>query len=525
MEEEGEKMRGMVMFLLILCFLGIGKCYGEERKRVSLYLKNAPLVQVFDVLEDLGINFYVIEEQSYQGEVISVGSGVSSSISGGLSGGIGGNFTNSSVQGVRERGRSSFDDIFITLKIQDVMVDELMGIVCRSANIYCEKTGNNTYVISRKQVYVVDLGVVLDKYSYTKILGLRGQGGSIQGGSIQGGGVQGIGVQGVGVQGTGVTGGRSSIVGSSSNFFGIEEDVLNFIQTVSKVLLTPEHKVYYSKRGNLVVVDRPSGVERFAKFIEKEKEKSKATKVNIKLIRFQASDDLKTGINVDNIISLLWDKKMYTINLGIGEGLATNRGLSLRVIRDDDKINTLIQLLSEYGTARVEREWVSFARAGFPVVLTDLRSIPYLVEQVVPLQGGGVGGTQPTQPITTVVTQPNFVDVGLELMLIGNQIEAGGQKYFEGQIIISISDATLINLGTQEAPRLLPEVRDSSVIIPISIKEGEALLISGLSSNEIRERTSGVPILSKLPVLKYLFSSQEKVKSKVDFLIFVEPKF
>ena len=57
----------------------------------------------------------------------------------------------------------------------------------------------------------------------------------------------------------------------------------------------------------------------------------------------------------------------------------------------------------------------------------------------------------------------------------------------------------------------------------IRIKDQEMILLGGLEEKEIRETRSGTPLLSRIPVLNWIFSakSRSKVKSKLN--IFIKP--
>ncbi len=57
----------------------------------------------------------------------------------------------------------------------------------------------------------------------------------------------------------------------------------------------------------------------------------------------------------------------------------------------------------------------------------------------------------------------------------------------------------------------------------IRVKNGETVILGGLSEERSNESTSGLPFLSRIPVLKYLFGSVNKGKSKSSMLIYLTP--
>ncbi|WP_233165696.1 type II and III secretion system protein [Pedobacter sp. ASV12] len=49
------------------------------------------------------------------------------------------------------------------------------------------------------------------------------------------------------------------------------------------------------------------------------------------------------------------------------------------------------------------------------------------------------------------------------------------------------------------------------------------IVLGGLERTENSESGSGVPLLSRIPILKWLFSSREKSNAKVVTLVFIKP--
>lgn len=57
----------------------------------------------------------------------------------------------------------------------------------------------------------------------------------------------------------------------------------------------------------------------------------------------------------------------------------------------------------------------------------------------------------------------------------------------------------------------------------IRVKNGETVILGGLSEERSNESTQGLPFLSRIPVLKYLFGSVNKGKTKSSMLIYLTP--
>ena len=57
----------------------------------------------------------------------------------------------------------------------------------------------------------------------------------------------------------------------------------------------------------------------------------------------------------------------------------------------------------------------------------------------------------------------------------------------------------------------------------IRVKNGEMILLGGLEKKRKSDSGSGVPILSRIPILKWFFSSRKKDKSKSKLHILIRP--
>lgn len=91
------------------------------------------------------------------------------------------------------------------------------------------------------------------------------------------------------------------------------------------------------------------------------------------------------------------------------------------------------------------------------------------------------------------------------------------------------SDATVggTSQGTTVVPPeqtvQLPEINVSQVSVTVCVPDKGTLMIGGLGSINKSNVTSGIPILSKIPVLKRLFSRDQKSNKKSNLVILLKP--
>jgi type IV pilus assembly protein PilQ len=57
----------------------------------------------------------------------------------------------------------------------------------------------------------------------------------------------------------------------------------------------------------------------------------------------------------------------------------------------------------------------------------------------------------------------------------------------------------------------------------IRVKDQEMILLGGLEEKEVRDTRTGLPLLSRIPILRWIFSAREKSNSKSKLNIFIKP--
>jgi general secretion pathway protein D len=138
-----------------------------------------------------------------------------------------------------------------------------------------------------------------------------------------------------------------------------------------------------------------------------------------------------------------------------------------------------------------------------------------------------VGTSQPilTNTYTTTATATTGVvegtieykDVGI-IVTLTPRISDGGLVTLE----ISIEDSSVAetSLGTLEN---IPVFRKKTTKTVLSVLEGQMIVIGGLISNERDTLKSGIPLLSRIPLLGALFGTQRYVARKTELIFLMTP--
>ncbi len=147
------------------------------------------------------------------------------------------------------------------------------------------------------------------------------------------------------------------------------------------------------------------------------------------------------------------------------------------------------------------------------LVALDNEEAQILVGQNVPFltgsyaQSSGTGNT--VNPFQTVERK----DVGL-ILKVKSQIGEGGT-------VRMVVTQELSSIGSQSAQG--PITNKTSVQTTVSVDNNDLLVLGGLMQDEYSDGNSGVPGLSKIPLLGNLFKGENRKRTKSNLMIFLRP--
>ncbi len=148
------------------------------------------------------------------------------------------------------------------------------------------------------------------------------------------------------------------------------------------------------------------------------------------------------------------------------------------------------------------------------VVVLDNQKAILKVGQDVPFQNGTyatTGTTGTVTPFNTIETKP----VVLELDVIP-QINLGNAV----RLKLNLKNDSLQN---PDNPGLNPIIRISQISNTVLVNSEDVLVIGGLISNNITERTDKIPIIGDIPVVGLLFQHKARKLEKRNLVAFIKP--
>ncbi|MBK5280547.1 MAG: type IV pilus secretin PilQ [Nitrospiraceae bacterium] len=130
------------------------------------------------------------------------------------------------------------------------------------------------------------------------------------------------------------------------------------------------------------------------------------------------------------------------------------------------------------------------------------------------------GESIPFQTTSLQGTQTTFVDANLELN-VTPQITSRDPKEVGKQIMMKVR-ATRNAVGARSNPAG-PSIDRREATTQVIIRDGETMVIGGVFIDSQRNAVTGIPYLSRVPVLGWLFKQKTEDVSKQELLIFLTP--
>lgn len=110
------------------------------------------------------------------------------------------------------------------------------------------------------------------------------------------------------------------------------------------------------------------------------------------------------------------------------------------------------------------------------------------------------------------------VSTGVSLRVLPMVVDENGHTQIK--LDVAIQDGQL----TSQSVDNIPVISSTNINTSAFVNEGEALLIAGYKARNLSDATSGVPLLSKIPVLGNLFKHTDKNDSHMERLFLLTPR-
>lgn len=116
----------------------------------------------------------------------------------------------------------------------------------------------------------------------------------------------------------------------------------------------------------------------------------------------------------------------------------------------------------------------------------------------------------------------NQVSQRFETIEINTTIKVKPQISQDGMVTLELSP-DFTSPGAQADPNIPPTILTRSFQSTIRVKDGETVVLGGLSRESQSSSTDGLPLLARIPVLKWIFGQNSRNKGKSSLIIYITP--
>jgi type II secretory pathway component GspD/PulD (secretin) len=286
---------------------------------------------------------------------------------------------------------------------------------------------------------------------------------------------------------------------------------------LSKVLSSPAHTIQIDKRTNKVMVtDLPQKMEEIRKLVSEFDEASRQVLIETDIWELSLTDRFQRGIDWEKIfrsVKNLDFKGRFPLGLAADTAttIATRQQISVGTVEHDDYIAT-IQFLSTYGKTEI------LSRPHLAVVNNEEAKI------LIGSKEAYITSTlSQAESSTTTTESVSFIDVGVKLNVVPSISRDGFITMKIKPEVSSVRETLTTSQGSR-----VPIVETSEVETTVKVKDGTTIMIAGLIKETKTETTTGIPVLSKIPVLNWFFSKYERGPSsgpvKKELIICITPR-
>lgn len=242
-----------------------------------------------------------------------------------------------------------------------------------------------------------------------------------------------------------------------------------------------------------------------------------ATIAEIKL-----SDTYQTGVDW-SVVSSSGNNSLNILSDFTGSNLTQSpfSSLTLTNTSGGDQVNVALRALEEFGDVKVLSSPKVMAINNQPAILKVVDNIVYFEMQV-----DTALSENSSASLTSFETQIKTVPVGFVMAVT---------PYINEHNVVTLNIRPTISRVIDNVEDPNPAFRSADVIssVPViqvreiesilSINSGDTAVIGGLMQDTVNDRSSGVPMLSDIPILGNFFKYKNDAREKSELIIFIRP--
>jgi type II secretory pathway component GspD/PulD (secretin) len=197
---------------------------------------------------------------------------------------------------------------------------------------------------------------------------------------------------------------------------------------------------------------------------------------------------------------------------GGSSAVALASGLSSSFLSSDGDIRALLDVLVTSGDASVNAQPRISVIDGKEAVFANTTQVPFATSSI--------QNNNSLNQNTITSTRVDFIDVGTILRVLPRITQ-------DGKVIMEISSEdssfTIRDVLSNDRVTSVPEKTQNIAETTVLVNDGETIVIGGLRTSSLSDKSNKVPILGDIPVLGRLFRRTEKNHQQRELLIFITP--
>ncbi len=278
--------------------------------------------------------------------------------------------------------------------------------------------------------------------------------------------------------------------------------------TQPSVLVNPQ-------AGIVIVKAYPDQLDRVAKYLrDVENIMDREVIINAKILEVELNSNFQSGIDwsVLGVHQVTTDQLSTTL-----PAMSTNAGLNFSAY--SGSLSAAVKLLSTQGRINTLSS-PSIATVNNQKALIKIGNDDFYITGI----SSNTTASSSTTTSESVNLTPFFSGIALD---VTPEIDNNGDITLHIHPIIStvVSKPTTFDLGSQESknlPLASSTIRESDNIV--RAKNNQIILIGGMMEDKGSTNEGGTPFLSKIPIAGNLFKRQDRLGTKTEIVILLQPK-
>lgn len=285
------------------------------------------------------------------------------------------------------------------------------------------------------------------------------------------------------------------------------------LEKVTPLLTANVGKAYIDERTNkLVVSDLPHKLQELSGVVEAFDTKTREVFIEAKIIQIELKNDFKAGVDWNTLSGTVQQSFPLSLSSFVqvfaGEIQKTSTGTT-----------TTSATIPTSGTGIILKFLENFGR-------TNILSTPYIAAisgqeakiMVGTKEAYTTSSVTQSQATTTTAQNVAFIDVGVTLTVTPTINEDGFITMKIKPEVSSVNRFLTTSQGDQ-----IPIVETTNAETTVLVKDGSTILIGGLMKTARTKTRSGVPVLSRIPVVGGLFRSTDDRSTVSELIVLLTP--